>query len=303
MSGSGEKHMSLEIEVKREAARAILRPPAGVLIALSGGVDSVVLLALAVEALGAERVLAVTGASEAVPVAEVEDARRASAALGVRHEVVRTRELERLGYAANAGDRCYHCREELFDVLEGVRRREGLGAVAYGAIVDDLADDRPGMRAAAKRGILAPLLEAGLTKNDVRALAADLGLEVRDKPASPCLSSRIPAGTPVTSEKLTQIDRAESALKALGLRQLRVRHHGDVARIEVDEAGLTLLAQPAARAEAVRAVKAAGFRFVALDLEAFRSGRSSAAEVGDAPPREPRPGPLHSILPARERGQ
>lgn len=284
--------MDPSIERKKSKALASIRAHEGIVVALSGGVDSAVLLALAAQALGPARVLAVTGVSASLAAPELEDAARIADALGVRHEAVATRELERPGYAANLGDRCYHCRTELFETLARIARREGLGAVAYGAIADDLGDDRPGMTAATERGILAPLLDAGFAKDDVRALAAALGLHVQDKPASPCLSSRIPAGSPVTAEKLAQIDRAESALKGLGLRRFRVRHHDEIARLEVDDQGLEALDDPHLRAEAVRRVKAAGFRFVALDLEGFRSGSSSRGV-----------GPLYSIRPARDSGQ
>ena len=284
--------LDLSLELKKASVVASIRARRGLVVALSGGVDSAVLLALAARALGPSRVLAVTGVSESLAAPELEDAARIANALGVRHETVATRELDRPAYAANLGDRCYHCRSELFEVLDAIARREGFGAIAYGAIADDLGDDRPGMRAASERGILAPLLDAGFSKRDVRTLAAELGLDVVDKPASPCLSSRIPAGSPVTVEKLAQIDRAESSLKALGLRTFRVRHHGEIARVEADDEGSALLADPAVRAEAVRRVKGAGFRFVTLDLEGFRSGKARR-----------RAGPLYSIGPARDRGQ
>ena len=279
---------------KKEHALESLRETGGVVVALSGGVDSAVLLALAIEALGAERVLAVTGRSASVSVEDLEDARRVARTLGATHEIVDTAEMDRPGYRANEGDRCYHCRSEVFDSIRGIARQRGFPAVAYGAIREDLGDFRPGMAAAGEHGAIAPLLDAGLTKEEVRSLAAEAGLPVRGKPASACLASRIPVGTQVTEERLLQVGRAEAALRRLGMRQVRVRYHGEVARLELDPEGERLVADPAVRARAVRAVREAGFRFVALDLEGYRSGSLN-----------PDPGvvPLHRIGPAREGGQ
>jgi uncharacterized protein len=260
------------LAAKKEIVLGRLRTMPGLVVALSGGVDSAVLLALAVEALGSGRVLAATGQSPAVPDAEVQDARRVAAQLGVPHEVVVTREMERLGYVANAGDRCFHCRVELFEVLAELADKRGFPYVAYGAIADDLGEDRPGMRAAAERGVLAPLLEADLGKAEVRLLAADAGLVVGDKPAAACLASRIPTGTEVSPERLRAVGEAEASLRRLGLRQVRVRHHGEIARVETDEDGFVLLREPDLRRAASAAVRAAGFRFVALDLEGYRTG-------------------------------
>lgn len=273
--------MSLDplLAAKKESAVGRLRAARRVLVALSGGVDSAVLLALAVEAVGVDGVLAVTGQSPAVPDAEVEDARGVAAQLGVRHEVVLTREMDRPGYVANAGDRCFHCRTELFDVLAELAEKRDFPGVAYGAILDDLGDHRPGMRAAEKRGVLAPLLDAGLGKSEVRRLAASAGLTVQDKPAAACLASRIPAGTAVRPELLYAVGKAEAGLRQLGLRQVRVRHHGEIARVETDEDGFVLLRDPALRAAASAAVQAAGFRFVALDLEGYRSGSVAGSVV------------------------
>ncbi len=255
---------------KKQRALSLLREHRTVLVALSGGVDSAALLAIACEALGPDRVLAVTGRSGSVTGAEIDDARRVAQALKVRHEVVDTFELERAEYRANTGDRCFHCRSELFEVLSALAAERGIDAIAYGAIVDDLSDHRPGMEAARRMGILAPLLDAGIGKNDVRTFANEYKLHVHEKPASACLASRIPIGTEVTIERLTQVGQAEAALRSLGFRQFRVRHHGEMARIEFGTGEVERLADPILRAEIVRAVKDAGFRLATVDLEAYR---------------------------------
>lgn len=287
--------MSLSDSVleKKVLAISVLRKHRRVVVALSGGVDSAVLLAIAREALGAAQVLAVTGRSESVAQGETEDAARVAAVLGVEHRIVNTFELARPEYQANVGDRCFHCRTELFEVLGRVARERECDGIAYGAIADDLGDDRPGMRAAARFGVIAPLLEAQIWKTDVRALAYDAGLHVKEKPANACLASRIPMGTEVTAAKLDQVGRAEVQLRRLGFRQLRIRHHGEIARIELGDGEADRLADGALRAAVVDAVRGAGFRFVALDLEGYREG-----SVGRPPAT-----PLYSILPQRDGGQ
>lgn len=265
----------------------------GVVVALSGGVDSAVLLALAVEALGAPSVVAATGVSASLSASELGDARRIAGFVGVRHRILATGEIERPGYRANDGTRCFHCRDELFGRLRRLADEQRLPHVAYGAITDDLGDDRPGMRAARRHGVLAPLLEAGFSKADVREVARAAALPVHDKPAAACLASRIPTGTEVTRDKLGQIERAEAALRGLGFGQLRVRHHGDVARLELDADGDRRLASdPGLRAEVVLEVRAAGFRFVALDLEGYRTGSLNVVgrAGGGAPTRPKLPG-------------
>jgi len=242
------------------------------LIALSGGVDSAVLLALAGQALGRKNVLAITTFSAAVPTAERLAATRVAAFLGMNHHEVETRELENQEYRANTGNRCYHCRVAMLETLQRIARERGYGSVAYGAIVDDLGDDRPGMAAAERLGVKAPLLEAGLTKRDVRAIARGLGLPVSDKPAAACVGSRIPVGTPVTEERLAQVERAEIAVARLGFHQFRVRHHGDVARLELDAEGDRRLQDLELRRRLVADVRAAGFRFVTVDLQGYRTG-------------------------------
>jgi uncharacterized protein len=282
------------INGKKQHAISLLRKHRGVLVALSGGVDSAVLLAIACEAVGPGSVLAVTGRSAAVTGQEVDDARAVAATLGARHQVVETHEIESASYRANTGDRCFQCRTELFAVLARTASAEGIAAIAYGAIVDDLGDDRPGMAAAKQLGILAPLLDAGIGKNDVRELAFDFNLHIHDKPASPCLASRIPIGVEVTAEKLDQVGRAEAALRELGFRIFRVRHHGEVARLELGEGESDRLADASVRAEVVAAVRQAGFRFVSLDLADYRSGSLNAGSA---------PAALHSIEPKRVSGQ
>jgi uncharacterized protein len=283
------------LKTKKTLAIERLRACEKVVVALSGGVDSAVLLALAAEALGPDRVLAVTGVSDSLASGELDDARAVCSTLGTAHEIVKTHEIERSDYRANTGDRCFHCRSELFAVLGEIARDRGYRHVVYGAIADDASDYRPGMQAARRFQVVAPLLEAGIGKEEVRLLAAEAGLSVREKPAAACLASRIPVGTEVTPERLGQIDRAEAALRRLGYRQIRVRHHGEIARLELDEEAFERLSDPGARAELVEAVKEAGFRFVAVDLEGYRSGSLNPVE-----PEEPT---LYRIGPAREGGQ
>ncbi len=242
-------------------------------MACSGGVDSTLLAAVAHEELGA-KALVVTAVSPAVPTEEVDSVRALAAERGFRWQAVQTHELSRPGYVTNDGDRCYHCRSELFDALGPLAAAEA-AVIAVGTIVDDLSDHRPGQRAATERGVRTPLADAGMTKADVREAARALGLAVWDKPAAACLASRIPYGTPVTIGTLDSVGRAETALRALGFADLRVRHYGGVARLEVPTDDLPLVL--ARREEVVEAVHRAGYRYVTLDLEGLRSGNLNAA--------------------------
>jgi pyridinium-3,5-biscarboxylic acid mononucleotide sulfurtransferase len=254
---------------KLESARAIVRGLSSVLVAYSGGVDSSLLLKLALDELG-ERAVAVLASSPAYPESEQEEARTLARQLGGRLVEVSTNEVELEAYTRNNPDRCFHCKEELFETLEPVRRDLGLDVIAYGATADDADDHRPGHGSAVRRGIRFPLLEAGMGKPEIRAAARRLGLPNWNKASFACLSSRIPHGTPVTVEALRQIESAEAAIKALGFKQVRVRHHGDVARIEVEPAEIARLVTE--RERVVEALRSAGYRFVSLDLEGYATG-------------------------------
>jgi uncharacterized protein len=260
------------LQDKQDALLAALGRLESCAVAFSGGVDSAVVAKAAAIALG-ERAVAVTGDSASLATGEREQAEELARLIGIRHLVIGTHELESSDYTRNAPDRCFHCKTELYSRLVELLPRLGVRSIVNGANADDLGDYRPGMQAAANYAIVSPLADCGLTKADVREMAAAWGLPVWDKPATPCLSSRIAYGEEVTPERLAMIDRAELYLRGLGLVEFRVRYHkGDLARIEVPLAELPRLIEAGQRQDLAAELRRLGFKFMTLDLEGFRSG-------------------------------
>ena len=264
-------------DLKKEKARRLVdwfRDMDGVLVAFSGGVDSAVVARAAVEALG-ERAVAATAKSATLPSWELETAEGVAREIGIAHVVFEEDEFQTPGFAENPPDRCYHCRRGLVEGLREVARRHGLGCIVDGANADDTLEHRPGMRAMRESGVRSPLLELGLTKEDVREIARFYGLSVSDKPPMACLASRVPYGERITRGKLRRIETAENYLRGLGFKELRVRHHGGIARIEVAEEDIPRVVEH--RREIAGKLKEIGFTYVSLDLQGYRSGSMDEA--------------------------
>jgi uncharacterized protein len=273
---SSMAELAPELGARRDQLLSILRAMPGVAVAFSGGIDSTLVAKAAFLALG-ERAVAVTSDSPSVARSELEEAKQLARLIGITHRIVRTEEFENPDYLRNDGSRCYHCKSELYDQIIDRLPELGLSIICSGANLDDRGDYRPGLKAAAERGIRHPLQEAGFTKSDVRALARAWGLPTWDKPASPCLSSRLAPGLAVTIERTARVEAAEAYLRELGLRECRVRlHEGELARIEVPLSEIAKLGQPEVREGLTRRFRDLGFQFVTLDLEGFRSGSLNA---------------------------
>ncbi len=241
-------------------------------VAFSGGVDSSLLLRLAADILGRTNVVAVTGVSQTYTEEERTSARRFARGLGVRHVLIETDELACRAFAENPGDRCYHCKKALFRKVSALARRRGLPVILDATNADDLADYRPGRKAAAEAGVVSPFVLAGWTKKDIRAVSKRLGLASWDKPANPCLASRVPYGTPITADVLERIHAGETVLRRLGFAVVRLRHHGPVARVEVPAADFPRLLRPATAKKIAASLKSLGYDWVALDIEGYRMG-------------------------------
>ncbi len=260
------------VQEKLERMRAILRSLGRVAVAFSGGVDSTFVLKVVADTLGRDNVLAVTGASDSIAATEMEDARRLAATIGAEHVILDTHEFDDAHYLSNPTNRCYYCKTELYSRMAELLAPRGRFAIVNGTNADDLGDYRPGLIAANEHDVRAPCAEVGLTKSEIRILSAEMGLPTADKPAAPCLSSRVQYGEAITPEKLRMIERAEALLRTLGVRECRVRHHDKLARIEVPVEEIARLASPDVRTRIDAAFHEIGYHYVTLDLRGFRSG-------------------------------
>lgn len=265
-----------EPENKLKRLRAEIKQLQSAVVAFSGGVDSTFVLKIAREQLG-DKVVAVTALSESLPAGELEEAQNLAQQIGARQVVLRTFELRDRNYLANAANRCYFCKTEMYSRIKEFAKSEGIVSILDGLNQDDLTDRRPGRAAAIEHGVISPLLDAALNKMEIRELSRELGLPTWDKPALACLSSRIPHGTPITLQALNQVDRAETYLRRLGVGQVRVRHHGDTARIEVEPHDFRLIRSN--EQEIAECLKALGFARVVLDPEGYRTGKISRSSI------------------------
>lgn len=264
--------LSPVVEEKYQHLQEVLREIGRVVIGFSGGVDSTLLLRVALDTLGTENVLAIIGNSDSYPARELDDAKRLADELGARYQVIKSKELEDERYAANPSNRCYYCKSDLFSRLVAVGKEEGFAAVLDGNNADDVGDWRPGQKAARELGVRSPLMEIGMTKAEVRELSRALGLPTWNKPSFACLASRIPYGQRITRDALATIEAAEDYLRDLGFPQVRVRHHGEIARIEVPPTEIDRLLDPKLRTRIITRLRELGYHYVTLDLEGYRTG-------------------------------